>query len=527
MKKRLLGLSIVTALSLVGCGSATTDENNSNESLDSITSISGNVVDGYLVGAKVCLDLDKNLLCSDDEPSAITTKNGKYLIENITKFQKDNFSVIATVTPDVIDEDDNKSVGKIYVLSSIRGENIVTPLTSLVQREVESEKITKDEAANMLAQKLSITDSTLLYTDYMKESSEEANLVHKVAKSIALMKSQLGYDLTSDSDYKKFSNEVINKYIDDRVYQYLENIKQQIVDGNSSEYVALNIVNSIDNAHTLGELTVLESNLLSDEKSLQYIQKGITELSDLAEDSHIDINRVYQYNHDTYIAKAIIINNSAHKECKVFIDESDIEYNDHYEHLDDAYSIIGAQQDPRDPNIYSIDNTENDKNASFTIGLTLAKDGGYIKFHANCATKETLTFTKPTLSPSAMFGSLVDGIDIEKTVVDSALLLDQSYALNPKFSNSSTKKRFLAIRFNGEFLKLEDQSKFNFNELADIALVHGNIVFYKHSDREEGLFVQFYSIPLPQGITKVQFSLGIYDEETKTLYYALSTLIND
>lgn len=40
--------------------------------------ISGVVLDGYIEGAKVCLDVNANLQCDVDEPSADTDKDGRY-----------------------------------------------------------------------------------------------------------------------------------------------------------------------------------------------------------------------------------------------------------------------------------------------------------------------------------------------------------------------------------------------------------------------------------------------------------------
>jgi hypothetical protein len=41
-------------------------------------SLSGTVIDGYLEGAKVCLDVNSNGTCDSGEPSATTDNGGKY-----------------------------------------------------------------------------------------------------------------------------------------------------------------------------------------------------------------------------------------------------------------------------------------------------------------------------------------------------------------------------------------------------------------------------------------------------------------
>ncbi len=51
---------------LLGAGLAACSNDSSNSSSDNNTPISGKVADGYLAGAKVCLDLNANQACDDD-----------------------------------------------------------------------------------------------------------------------------------------------------------------------------------------------------------------------------------------------------------------------------------------------------------------------------------------------------------------------------------------------------------------------------------------------------------------------------
>ena len=70
----------------------------------------GKVADGYLVGAKVCLDLNQNKLCDDGEPSATSTAGGDFSITDATQEQINNFPLLVEVTAGVVDEEDRKSV---------------------------------------------------------------------------------------------------------------------------------------------------------------------------------------------------------------------------------------------------------------------------------------------------------------------------------------------------------------------------------------------------------------------------------
>jgi len=61
-------LYIIVVLFIVGCGSDTS----------SSRTLFGSVVDGYIQGAKVCLDLNENTTCDDGEPTTTTDSNGSY-----------------------------------------------------------------------------------------------------------------------------------------------------------------------------------------------------------------------------------------------------------------------------------------------------------------------------------------------------------------------------------------------------------------------------------------------------------------
>ncbi|MBQ8707662.1 MAG: hypothetical protein IJ523_06205 [Succinivibrionaceae bacterium] len=50
--------------------------------------LSGQVLDGYWIGANVCLDLNQDFACNDDEPMVLTQENGNYSIDTSIKAEK-------------------------------------------------------------------------------------------------------------------------------------------------------------------------------------------------------------------------------------------------------------------------------------------------------------------------------------------------------------------------------------------------------------------------------------------------------
>jgi hypothetical protein len=67
---KILLLALVVA-TISGC-----DSSSISPEIPATTTLSGKVADGYLRGANVCLDLNKNKICDPGEPSATSTAGG-------------------------------------------------------------------------------------------------------------------------------------------------------------------------------------------------------------------------------------------------------------------------------------------------------------------------------------------------------------------------------------------------------------------------------------------------------------------
>ena len=70
----LTALGLATAALISACGGG-------GSASSSSTIIAGAVIDGYISGATVCLDLNRDLVCNVGEPSAMSGANGAYSIE--------------------------------------------------------------------------------------------------------------------------------------------------------------------------------------------------------------------------------------------------------------------------------------------------------------------------------------------------------------------------------------------------------------------------------------------------------------
>lgn len=101
--------------------------------------LTGVAIDGPLVGAKVCLDLNTNWVCEPNEPFTTTISGGQYRL-NISplKVQEvQNKLLIAEVGPDVWDEADGKTLRAsgidAYVLASIPlRQSVISPVSTVM-----------------------------------------------------------------------------------------------------------------------------------------------------------------------------------------------------------------------------------------------------------------------------------------------------------------------------------------------------------------------------------------------------------
>lgn len=145
MKSRFIFSAVTAACCwmLVGCGGGGgggggASGSTSESVVDTSNLLKGVVVDGYLVGAKVCLDLNTNWVCDSGEPSAISSAGGQYTLDISPLKYTDTYDqlVIAEVGPDVKDEATGKTLKEQgqdgYVLASWGGPKpILTPINTL------------------------------------------------------------------------------------------------------------------------------------------------------------------------------------------------------------------------------------------------------------------------------------------------------------------------------------------------------------------------------------------------------------
>jgi len=151
--------------------------------------LSGKAADGYLNGANVCLDLNNNKECDTDEPATTTGDGGAFTLAVMTQAQIDANPLLVEIVAGVTIDEDAPGVvlEQAYTLSAPAGYTFVSPLTTMVQNEVDNGTDISD-AETAVQGKLGTTLS--LDTDYVAgktsdNNTEEFEKLHKIAQVTA------------------------------------------------------------------------------------------------------------------------------------------------------------------------------------------------------------------------------------------------------------------------------------------------------------------------------------------------------
>jgi hypothetical protein len=190
---------------LIGCGGG------GGGSASSSIGISGKVIDGYIQGATVCLDVNSNGICDNGEPSTTTDANGNYSLTY--SGSTTGLQVLSSVPTSAYDSDDNgqtlAQAGKsAFTLmapapTSSSTETHVTPLSTLVSAQMlNSGTSSANAAASLVLTNLGMSQTTdLLNTDYVAAGNTSQHaLAQVVASAIGAAQTSIANDSTFKAD---------------------------------------------------------------------------------------------------------------------------------------------------------------------------------------------------------------------------------------------------------------------------------------------------------------------------------------
>lgn len=151
LNKISLALGLASVAVIAGCndgGSSDTTGDSSENTGGPSSTYSVTAIDGYLIGALVWLDLDKDFALDENEPSATTGKSG---IADLDVSGVENPEMYPVVVKAIAGQTVDETTGLVetdYAMSAPPGETDVTPLSTLVHLILEqttSEESTEEE----------------------------------------------------------------------------------------------------------------------------------------------------------------------------------------------------------------------------------------------------------------------------------------------------------------------------------------------------------------------------------------------
>lgn len=172
--------------SLAACGGGDGNTSAAPSTPQPTPNLTGKAIDGYLVGAKVCLDFNDNGSCEPGEPSTTTDENGNYgLVAGAGAVGKSLLVVVDINTKDKSRPGFSFPAG--FVLSSVidgMTNQHITPISTMVQAQVQSGKsqaAAERAVVTLLGGKVNLKDDYIANGD-SNTSAFAAQVVDKVVE---------------------------------------------------------------------------------------------------------------------------------------------------------------------------------------------------------------------------------------------------------------------------------------------------------------------------------------------------------
>ncbi|NMP03880.1 peptidase [Pseudoalteromonas arctica] len=155
----------VSINTLIACGGGESSDSSQpiEKSPETVTqTYTITAIDGYLRSAVVWLDLNNNGRQDTDEPSAITQANGKGVLTLSSEINPEDYSLILFAEEGkTFDESLNKVINENFILASPKGEQVISPLTTLVYLK-NRKTLDINSATSQISQLLNVAPQSLL-----------------------------------------------------------------------------------------------------------------------------------------------------------------------------------------------------------------------------------------------------------------------------------------------------------------------------------------------------------------------------
>lgn len=185
LSKTLITSAFVASMMLLssGCGSESnsSDDTTTTQTDEETVTLSGAVADGYLYGAKVCLDTNFNDVCDQGETSAVTDEKGQYTLQ-VKELTMNAYTILAEADEYTIDMDTGLAIGEKWLFKA-KAEmgGFISPLTTLAVNEMEL-NATMDAKTAMYKIQTALGLDLNISEDYIEANNSTA---HTAAQIVA------------------------------------------------------------------------------------------------------------------------------------------------------------------------------------------------------------------------------------------------------------------------------------------------------------------------------------------------------
>lgn len=190
--------SAISMVLLAACGGGSSSQDPS--STQPVATISGSVIDGYVSGATVYLDLNGNNELNDGEPSSLTGNNGEYFLDlDASEYDCQPYVPLVVDVPVGAIDSDSGEVTEAYQLTfpplidSPLDNTDITPLTTILWDVFKDQYLLPDETL----------DSPTLVCDTIKDNHEKIEeLKRNIDQTIEYIVEH--YNISEDAIFSDF-----------------------------------------------------------------------------------------------------------------------------------------------------------------------------------------------------------------------------------------------------------------------------------------------------------------------------------
>jgi len=180
-----------------------------------MASVPVTVIDGPIKNAVVCLDVNLNGGCDADEPTGKTGDDGKVTLQ-VPQADVGKYPIVAVVGTDAVDRDHGPVTQPFTMRAPASRTSIVSPLTTLVQAQVDAAGVSVDQAAALVQSQLGLSQS--VFTDFTAGTDAESTQAGNTARLLVVVTQQQNEALkaaigTTDSSGSTISQRDLNAAI--------------------------------------------------------------------------------------------------------------------------------------------------------------------------------------------------------------------------------------------------------------------------------------------------------------------------